>query len=135
MILGIGNDIVDIRRIARMIERHDVRFTERLFTSEERALCDSRAQRAASYAKRWAAKEACAKALGTGIANGVGWHDMGVVLGANGAPTLTLTGGAAARLAALAGPVGSPQIHLSLSDEPPYAQAFVVISAHSAPLA
>ena len=129
MIIGLGSDLTDIRRIAASLERFGDRFTERLFTEVERARSERKDDRAASYAKRFAAKEACAKALGTGIRHGVFWRDMGVVNLRSGQPTLALTGGAKARLDALV-PAGlAPRIHLSLTDEPPYAQAFVVIEA------
>jgi holo-[acyl-carrier protein] synthase len=137
MILGIGNDLVDIRRIERSLERFGDRFVERCFTPLERAKSERRAkvpgQRASSYAKRFAAKEACAKALGTGLRDGVFWRDMGVANLPSGAPTMNLTGGALARLQAIT-PAGMvPRIHLSLTDEPPLAQAFVIISAEPAP--
>ena len=132
MIIGLGSDLTDIRRIAASLERFGDRFTERLFTEVERARSERKDDRAASYAKRFAAKEACAKALGTGIRHGVFWRDMGVVNLRSGQPTLALTGGAKARLDALV-PAGlAPRIHLSLTDEPPYAQAFVVIEAELA---
>jgi holo-[acyl-carrier protein] synthase len=129
MIVGIGSDLCDIRRIARSLERFGDRFTHRVFTAGERARSDRRAARAPSYARRFAAKEACAKALGTGLARGVFWRDMEVVNLPGGRPTLRLTGGAAARLADLipAGPRAN--VHVSLTDDPPLAQAFVVIEA------
>jgi holo-[acyl-carrier protein] synthase len=128
MILGIGNDVVDIRRIEQAIERYGDRFLRRIFTDAERARSDGRAGRAASYAKRFAAKEACAKALGTGLRKGVFWRDMGVVNLQSGRPTLVLTGGAAARLARIT-PCGyAPQVHLTLTDDFPLALAVVVIS-------
>ena len=131
MILGVGSDLIDVRRIERTIERHGDRFLARIFTATERAKADGRARRAETYAKRFAAKEACAKALGTGLRAGVFWRDMGVVNLRSGQPTLALTGGAAKRLAAIT-PAGlSPRIHLSLTDDHPYAQAFVVIEALS----
>ena len=129
MILGLGNDLIDIRRIEKTIATHGERFLNRIYTDIERAKSDRRANRAASYAKRFAAKEACAKALGTGMNHGVYWRDMGVVNLRSGQPTMALTGGAAARLAALCPPGKTPVIHLTLSDEHPYAQAFVVIEA------
>jgi holo-[acyl-carrier protein] synthase len=130
VILGIGSDLVDIRRVAATLERHGERFMERCFTPTERARADRRAHaRAASYAKRFAAKEACAKALGTGLSRGVFWRDMGVVNLPGGQPTMALTGGAAERLASLVPPGYNPFIHVSLSDDHPWAQAFVVISA------
>ncbi len=129
MILGLGSDLTDIRRIQASLDRFGERFTGRLFTEAERARSERKQDRAASYAKRFAAKEACAKALGTGMSRGVFWRDMGVVNQRSGRPTLALTGGAAARLAAMT-PAGlTPVIHVSLTDEPPYAQAFVIIEA------
>jgi len=133
MILGIGNDLIDIGRIERTIERFGDRFLARVFTEVERARSDRRANRAASYAKRYAAKEACSKALGTGFRQGVFWRDMGVVNLRTGRPTLHLTGGAAARLAALTPPGMTAEIHLTLTDEPPLAQAIVVITALPGP--
>jgi holo-[acyl-carrier protein] synthase len=130
MILGVGSDLIDIRRIERALARHGKRFTLRLFTEVERARAERRDhQRAASYAKRFAAKEACAKALGTGIRQGVFWRDMGVINLPSGRPTIALTNGAAARLAKLTPPGYSGEIHVSLTDDFPLAQAFVVISA------
>jgi len=129
MIIGIGSDLIDIRRIERSLARFGARFTERIFTEAERRKAESRANPAATYAKRFAAKEACAKALGTGLAQGVFWRDMGVVNLPSGRPTLHLTNGAAARLAALTPPGYVCQVHLSLTDEPPLAQAFVIIAA------
>ena len=129
MIVGIGSDLCDIRRIARSIERFGERFTGRIFTPGERAKSDARATRAASYARRFAAKEACAKALGTGIRAGVFWRDMEVVNIPGGKPTLRLTGGALARLRRLVPEGHDPVVHVSLTDEPPMAQAFVVIEA------
>jgi holo-[acyl-carrier protein] synthase len=129
MILGIGFDIVDIRRIERVLDRHGERFVSRIYTDIERARADRRANRAATYAKRYAAKEACAKALGTGLRAGVFWRDMGVVNERSGRPTMQLTGGALNRLQAIT-PAGlEPQINVSITDEWPMAQAFVVISA------
>jgi holo-[acyl-carrier protein] synthase len=129
MILGIGNDLVDIRRIERTIERFGDRFLERVFTPEERRKADRRADRVGTYAKRFAAKEACAKALGTGLRAGVFWRDMGVVNLPSGRPTMQLTGGARAVLLAIMPDGHEPQIDVSLTDEHPLAQAFVVISA------
>jgi holo-[acyl-carrier protein] synthase len=129
LILGIGSDLTDIRRIAASLERFGERFETRVFTETERARSRRKPDRAASYAKRFAAKEACAKALGTGMRRGVFWRDMGVVNARSGQPTLALTGGAAARLAALVPPGCRGVIHLSLTDDHPYAQAFVVIEA------
>jgi len=129
MIIGIGNDLIDIRRIEQTLERFGDRFVERIFTEIERAKSDRRAARAASYAKRFAAKEACSKALGTGFRKGVFWRDMGVVNLPGGKPTMRLTGGAAARLAQLTPAGMEPVIDLTITDEPPMAEAFVIISA------
>jgi holo-[acyl-carrier protein] synthase len=129
MIIGIGSDIIDIRRIERTLERFGTRFTERLFTETERRKSEARAGRAASYAKRFAAKEACSKALGTGFRAGVFWRDLGVVNLPSGKPTLVLTGNAAKRLAAITPPGMRAQIDLSLTDDHPQAQAIVIISA------
>jgi holo-[acyl-carrier protein] synthase len=129
LILGLGNDLIDIRRIERTLERFGDRFTERVFTERERAKADRRAGRAATYAKRYAAKEAAAKALGTGFRAGVFWRDIGVVNLPSGQPTLELTGGARARLDELTPAGMRAQIHLTLTDEPPLAQAFVMIVA------
>jgi holo-[acyl-carrier protein] synthase len=134
VILGIGADLADIRRIEGTLERFGDRFTRRVFTELERGRSDRKANapggRAASYAKRFAAKEACAKALGTGVPRrGVHWADMGVINARSGQPTMALTGGAAERLAALTPPGQRAVIHLTLTDDHPYAQAFVVIEA------
>ena len=129
MILGVGTDIVDIRRIESTLEGFGARFVERCFTPVERAKSERRANRAASYARRFAAKEACAKALGTGFRRGVFWRDLGVVNLASGRPTLELSGGAAAVLARLLPPGCAARIDLTMTDEPPLAQAFVIISA------
>ena len=129
MIIGFGADLCDIRRIADALERHGERFPRRLFTLAEREYCDSKTARAASYAKRFAAKEACAKALGVGISHGVGWLDMGVVNLPSGMPTLELTGGAVARLRQITPPGTAARVHLTLTDEEPYAQAMVLIEA------
>jgi holo-[acyl-carrier protein] synthase len=129
VILGLGSDLVDIRRIAAVLERHGERFVARLFTPVERAKCEGRAGREAGYARRFAAKEACAKALGTGLRRGVFWRDMGVVNLPSGRPTMILTGGAKACLAALVPQGFAPRIDLSLTDDAPYAQAIVIISA------
>lgn len=129
MIIGIGSDLCDIRRIERSLERFGDRFTHRVFTEGERARSDRRAARAPSYARRFAAKEACSKALGTGLSHGVFWRDMEVVNLPGGRPTLRLTGGAAERLAALMPPGHRPVVHVTLTDDPPLAQAFVVIEA------
>jgi holo-[acyl-carrier protein] synthase len=128
MILGLGNDMVDIRRIERTIQRHGERFLGRVFTDTERRKSDLRASRAASYAKRFAAKEACAKALGTGFRNGVFWRDMGVVNLRSGRPTMLLTGGAAEQLKRITPEGMQARVDVSLTDEFPLAQAFVVIS-------
>jgi holo-[acyl-carrier protein] synthase len=129
MILGLGNDLIDIRRIEKTIERHGERFLSRIFTDIERAKSDRRAARAASYAKRFAAKEACAKALGTGLNQGVFWRDMGVVNLLGGKPTLLLTGGALKRLEKITPPGTRAQIDLTITDDFPLAQAIVIISA------
>jgi holo-[acyl-carrier protein] synthase len=130
MILGIGNDIIDIRRIEESIARWGDRFLLRVFTDIERAKSDRRANRAASYAKRFAAKEACSKALGTGLSQGVFWRDMGVVNLPSGKPTFKLTGGALKRLQAITPPGTTPQIDLTITDDFPQAQAIVIISAY-----
>lgn len=129
MIIGIGNDLIDIRRIERTLERHGERFTSRVFTDVERAKSDARRNRAASYAKRFAAKEACAKALGTGLSRGVFWRDMGVVNLKGGKPTLKLDGGALKRLEEITPPGHVADIHLTITDEHPLAQAIVIIYA------
>ncbi len=129
MILGIGSDLSDIRRIQGSLDRFGERFTHRVFTEIERARSERKNDRAASYAKRFAAKEACAKALGTGMRRGVFWRDMGVVNLRSGAPTMALTGGAAERLQAMTPPGMRAVVHLSLTDDMPYAQAFVIIEA------
>ncbi len=129
MIIGIGTDLVDIRRIERTLDRFGDRFLARVFTEAERRRSERRSGRAASYAKRFAAKEACAKALGTGFRRGVYWRDLGVVNLAGGKPTMALTGGAADRLSALT-PAGMiAAVDLTMTDEPPLAHAMVVISA------
>ena len=133
MIVGIGTDLVDIRRIAKTIERHGDRFLQRVFTETECALAERRANRVETYAKRFAAKEACAKALGTGFRAGVFFRDLGVVNLPSGRPTMVLTGGAAKRLTLIT-PVGrTARIDLAITDEYPMAQAFVVISAVEVP--
>jgi holo-[acyl-carrier protein] synthase len=129
MILGLGSDITDARRIGRVIERHGERFLERIFTTTERARAERRRNRVETYAKRFAAKEACAKALGTGIRDGVWWRDMGVVNLPSGRPTMALTGGALKRLQALTPAGHEARIDLTMSDEGPMAVAFVLISA------
>ncbi len=128
MILGLGNDLIDIRRIEKTIARYGDRFLDRVFTDTERRKSDRRANRAASYAKRFAAKEACAKALGTGFRKGVFWRDMGVVNLRSGRPTMVLTGGAAAQLALITPEGLEPRVDLTLTDDFPLAQAIVVIS-------
>jgi holo-[acyl-carrier protein] synthase len=129
MIIGIGSDLCDARRIAKTIERHGDRFLNRIFTPAERAKAERRANRVETYAKRFAAKEACAKALGTGFRRGVFWRDMGVVNMPSGRPTMKLTGGALARLNAITPAGCSAQIDVSLTDEGPTAQAIVIISS------
>ena len=129
MILGIGSDIVDIRRIERTLERFGERFLERCFTEIERQRSERRADRAGSYARRFAAKEACSKALGTGFRRGVYWRDLGVHNMPGGKPTMRLTGGAAQRLEAIVPTGMTAQIDLSMSDDHPVAQAIVIISA------
>ena len=131
MILGIGNDLIEIPRIEKALARHGDRFTQRCFTEIEQAKSDRRFLRAASYAKRFAAKEACAKALGTGLSQGVFWRDMGVVNLPSGQPTMALTGGAADRLAKITPAGCAPFIHLTITDEPPIAQAIVIIEARA----
>ncbi len=133
MILGVGSDIVDIRRIEKVLTRHGERFLARIFTAAERARAERRgareAVRAATYAKRFAAKEACSKALGTGLRRGVWWRDMGVVNLPGGRPTIALTGGALARLREITPEGYEARIDISLTDDWPLAQAFVIISA------
>ena len=129
MIIGIGSDLCDIRRVEKTLERHGERFIKRVFTEIERERSEKRQQRAASYAKRFAAKEACAKALGTGLRMGVAWREMGVVNLRSGKPTMVLTGGAAERLALMVPEGHEVAIHLTITDDYPYAQAFVVIEA------
>jgi holo-[acyl-carrier protein] synthase len=129
VILGIGSDLSDIRRIQASLDRFGDRFRNRCFTEIERRRSEAKPDAASSYAKRFAAKEACAKALGTGLRRGVFWRDMGVVNLRSGQPTLALTGGAAVRLAEMT-PLGHRAvIHLSMTDDHPYAQAFVIIEA------
>jgi holo-[acyl-carrier protein] synthase len=131
MILGVGSDLIDIRRIERAIDRYGERFINRIFTPTEIQRSERRADRVASYAKRFAAKEACAKALGTGFRNGVYWRDLGVVNMPSGRPTLVLTGGAGKRLQEMVPAGMNARIDLTLTDEPPLAQALVVITAET----
>jgi len=128
VIIGLGNDLIDIRRIEAVLERHGERFIERVFTEIEQQKSEGRKNRAASYAKRFAAKEACAKALGTGLRDGVFWRDMGVVNQPGGRPTMLLTGGAAEKLASLTPTGAEARIDLTITDEFPLAQAIVIIS-------
>jgi holo-[acyl-carrier protein] synthase len=130
MIIGLGNDMIDVRRVERTIERYGERFLNRVFTDIERSKSDRRAARASSYAKRFAAKEACAKALGTGFRQGVFWRDIGVVNLVSGRPTLQLTGGAALALARITPDGHEVRIDLSITDDFPTAQAIVIISAY-----
>jgi len=129
MIIGIGSDLIDIRRIEKTIAQHGDRFLDRIFTALEREKSEKRAARAASYAKRFAAKEACSKALGTGLRRGVFWRDMGVVNLPGGKPTMRLTGGALQRLHQITPEGHEPAIDLSITDDFPLAQAIVIISA------
>ncbi len=129
MIIGIGSDLCDIRRIEKTLDRFGERFTNRVFTEIERAKSDRRAERAASYAKRFAAKEACSKALGSGIAMGVNWREIGIVNLPGGKPTIALLGSAAARLESLTPTGFTARIDVTITDDYPLAQAFVVISA------
>jgi holo-[acyl-carrier protein] synthase len=129
MIIGLGSDLVDVRRIARSIERYGERFLNRIYTPVERAKAEGRANRVETYAKRFAAKEACSKALGTGFRSGVFWRDMGVVNLPSGRPTMQLTGGALKRLQAITPAGCEARIDVSLTDEGPAAQAIVIISA------
>lgn len=131
MIIGLGSDIVDVQRIAKVIDRHGERFLDRIFTATERARAEKRANAVETYAKRFAAKEACAKALGTGLRCGVFWRDMGVVNLAGGRPTMKLTGGALERLRSITPAGCEARIDVSLTDEGPTAQAIVIISAAS----
>lgn len=129
MILGIGNDLANIDRIGRTIERFGARFLDRVYTEVEQATAERRAERIATYAKRWAAKEACSKALGTGLRMGIRWRDMGVVNLASGKPTMALGGWAEARLAELTPPGHRAVVHLTITDDHPWAMAVVVIEA------
>ena len=133
MIIGLGSDIVDIRRIEKTLERYGKRFIDRIFTDIEQAKSERRANRAASYARRFAAKEACAKALGTGFNRGVFWRDMGVVNLRSGQPTIALTGGAAARFAEIVPPGTTGYINVTITDDYPLAQAIVIITAVAEP--
>ena len=132
MIIGVGNDMIDIRRIEASIERFGDRFINRIFTQVEQTKSDRRKQRAASYAKRFAAKEACSKALGTGFRKSVYWRDMGVVNEPSGRPTMNLTGGALKQLESLMPNDCKPVIHVTITDDFPWAQAIVIISAEPA---
>lgn len=129
MIIGIGSDLIDIRRVEKSLERFGERFTMRCFTDIERAKSDGRKNRAESYAKRFAAKEACSKALGTGLAQGVFWKDMGVVNLPGGKPTMRLAGGALERLKHMLPAGHEARIHVTITDDYPLAQAFVIIEA------
>ena len=129
MIIGIGSDLIDIRRVEKTLERHGPRFIARVFTDIEREKSERRKERAASYAKRFAAKEACSKALGTGFARGVFWRDMGVVNLPGGKPTMALTGGAARRLEEMLPAGHEAFVHVTITDDFPLAQAFVLIEA------
>lgn len=129
MIIGLGSDLIDIRRIEKSLERYGERFTRRIFTEIEQKKSEGRHERAASYAKRFAAKEACSKALGTGISRGVFWRDMGVVNLPGGKPTMNLTGKAGERLKAMMPAGHRPVVHLTITDDYPLAQAFVIIEA------
>ena len=131
MILGIGNDIIDIRRIEKTLEKYGDRFIQRVFTPIEQERSERRKLRAASYAKRFSAKEACAKALGTGISQGVFWRDMGVINSPSGQPSMVLTGTAQKHLLTMVPDGFEPVIHLTITDDFPMAQAFVIISAKS----
>ena len=129
MIIGLGSDLIDIRRIERVIEQFGDRFLDRIFTQAERSKCDRRANRAASYARRFAAKEACSKALGTGFRRGIFWRDLGVVNLPSGQPTMRLTGGALRRLDEITPADMTARLDITLTDEPPIAQAVVIITA------
>ena len=129
MILGLGSDLIDIRRIEKTLDRFGQRFINRVFTEIEQNKSDRRSARAASYAKRFAAKEACSKALGTGFRKGVFWRDMGVVNEPSGRPTMFLTGGAGEHLAGMMPPGCQPKVHITITDDFPWAQAFVIIEA------
>lgn len=133
MILGIGTDLANIDRIAATLDRFGDRFRDRVFTPAEQARAEARAQTAATYAKRWAAKEACSKALGTGLRMGIAWRDMSVSNLTTGQPVMHLTGWAAERLAAMTPPGHVATVHVSLTDDHPWAQAYVVIDAQPVP--
>ncbi len=133
LILGLGSDLIDIRRIEKTIARFGDRFLSRIFTETERSKCDRRANRAASYARRYAAKEAAAKALGTGFRRGVFWRDLGVINLPGGQPSMLLTGGALRRLEAITPPGMTARLNLTITDEPPLAQAVVIITAEPRP--
>jgi holo-[acyl-carrier protein] synthase len=133
MILGVGSDLIDIRRIEQVIERYGDRFLDRIFTEAERRKCDRRANPAASYARRFAAKEACSKALGTGFRLGVFWRDLGVINLPTGKPCMRLTGGALRRLEEITPAGMTAQLDVTLTDEPPVAQAVVIITAIPGP--
>jgi holo-[acyl-carrier protein] synthase len=133
MILGIGNDLANIERIGRTIDRFGTRFLNRVYTETEQALAERRRNRVETYAKRWAAKEACSKALGTGLRMGIKWRDMGVVNLPTGQPTMRLTGWAEARLAELTPPGHTARVHVTLTDDHPWAMAVVMIEAVPAP--
>ncbi len=133
MIIGLGSDLIDIRRVEKTLDRYGTRFIERIFTAVEQRKSEARAARAATYAKRFAAKEACAKALGTGLRAGVFWRDMGVVNLPSGQPSMALTGGAAKRLAEITPGGMTAQINLTLTDDYPLAQAIVIITAVAEP--
>jgi holo-[acyl-carrier protein] synthase len=133
MILGLGSDLIDIRRIEQVIERYGDRFLDRIFTEAERRKCDRRANPAASYARRFAAKEACSKALGTGFRLGVFWRDLGVINLPTGKPCMRLTGGALRRLEEITPAGMTAQLDVTLTDEPPVAQAIVIITAIPGP--
>ncbi|MDX5356607.1 MAG: holo-ACP synthase [Rhodobacterales bacterium] len=129
MILGVGTDLANIERIAGVLDRFGDRFRDRVFTPDEQRKAERRKQTAATYAKRWAAKEACSKALGTGLRMGIAWRDMSVSNLRTGQPVMQVTGWAAERLAAMTPPGHEAVIHVSLTDDHPWAQAFVVIEA------
>lgn len=129
MIIGLGSDLIDIRRIEKTLDRFGDRFVQRVFTDIEQMKSERRRERAASYAKRFAAKEACSKALGTGLSKGVFWRDMGVVNLPSGKPTFRLTGGAQVQLQSMMPQGMEPAIHLTITDDYPLAQAFVIIEA------